>query len=398
MSKRVLLVDDEAGIRKVLGISLTDMGYAVETAADGAEALDLYRKSRPPIVLTDIKMPGMDGIELLHALKSEDPDTEVIMITGHGDLDAAVMSLKYQATDFVAKPINDDVLEIALRRAEERIGMRRQIREYTGNLERLVEEKSREIVEAEKMAAVGQTVADLSHAIKNIAGGLKGGAFVLEKGIELDDREYLRQGWRMLKGNLDKITKLSLDLLDYARSARMNPAWCDPNEPVREVAETLAARIKENGIDLILDLAEDLGEICVDPDAVHRCLLNLVTNAVDACKEAASEPEAPGDGDRIRIETTRPEAGGVIYRISDNGCGMTPEVKEKIFTSFFTTKGTGGSGIGLMLTKKIVDEHGGKIDATSEEGEGAAISLWFPESPKPNPPGPPSLRGKGGGS
>ncbi len=390
-----MLVDDEAGIRKVLGISLMDMGYEVETARDGAEALERFREHRPPVVLTDIKMPGMDGIELLHAIKSEDPDTEVIMITGHGDLDTAVMSLKYEATDFVTKPINDDVMEIALRRAEERIEMRRQIRAYTENLEKLVEEKSREIVEAEKMAAVGQTVADLSHAIKNIAGGLKGGAFVLEKGIELDDKEYLQQGWRMVKGNVDKITKLSLDLLDYARSARMNPAWCDPNEPVREVAETLAARIEENGIDLRLDLADDLGEIYVDPDAVHRCLLNLVTNAVDACKEAASEADAPGDGNRIRIETTRPEGGGVIYRITDNGCGMTPEVKDKIFASFFTTKGTGGSGIGLMLTKKIVDEHGGEIHVSSTEGEGAAISLRFPESQKPNPPGPPSRGGQG---
>jgi signal transduction histidine kinase len=379
MNKRVLLVDDEAGIRKVLGISLMDMGYEVETARDGSEALTLFRQTRPPIVLTDIKMPGMDGIDLLHAVKSEDPDTEVIMITGHGDLDTAVMSLKYEATDFVTKPINDDVLEIALRRAEERIEMRRQIRKYTENLEQLVEEKSREVVEAEKMAAVGQTVADLSHAIKNIAGGLKGGAFVLEKGIELDDKEYLRQGWRMLKGNVDKITKLSLDLLDYARSARMNPDWCDPNEPVREVAETLAARIQENGIGLQLDLAEDLGKIYVDPDAVHRCLLNLLTNAVDACK-AAAEEGGEGDGDRIRIETARAEGGGVIYRISDNGCGMAPEVKEKLFASFFTTKGTGGSGIGLMLTKKILDEHGGTVEVSSEEGEGAAISLWFPKA------------------
>ncbi len=380
MTKRVLLVDDEAGIRKVLGISLGDMGYAVETAADGVEALELFRKTRPPIVLTDIKMPGMDGIQLLHAIKSEAPETEVIMITGHGDLDTAVMSLKYEATDFVSKPINDDVLEIALRRSEERIEMRRQIRAYTENLEQLVEEKSREIVEAEKMAAVGQTVADLSHAIKNIAGGLKGGAFVLEKGIELDDKEYLEQGWRMLKGNVDKITKLSLDLLDYARSARMNPAWCDPNEPVREVADTLAMRMAENAIHLTLDLASDLGKIYVDPDAVHRCLLNLASNAVDACKAAA----ANGGGARakkwIRMETARPEGGGVIYRIIDNGCGMTPEVKDKIFSSFFTTKGVGGSGIGLMLTKKIVDEHGGEIEATSREGEGAAFTIRLPET------------------
>ncbi|MEJ2220888.1 MAG: response regulator, partial [Desulfobacterales bacterium] len=117
MDKKLLLVDDEEGIRKVLGIALSDAGYSVFTAQNGEEALDIFRQEAPPIVLTDIKMPGMDGIELLQKIKHEKPDTEVIMITGHGDMDLAIKSLKYQAIDFVTKPINDDILEIALNRA-----------------------------------------------------------------------------------------------------------------------------------------------------------------------------------------------------------------------------------------------------------------------------------------
>jgi PAS domain S-box-containing protein len=175
MDKKLLLVDDEAGIRKVLGIALSDSGYKVFTAENGEDALTIFRKETPPIVLTDIKMPGMDGIELLKKIKHENPDTEVIMITGHGDMDLAIKSLKYQAIDFVTKPINDDVLEIALNRANEKIRMREQLREYTENLEALVREKSAKLIEIERQVAVGQAVEGLSSALRDIAGDLEGG-------------------------------------------------------------------------------------------------------------------------------------------------------------------------------------------------------------------------------
>lgn len=175
MAKKLLLVDDEEGIRKVLSIALSDSGYTVFTAQNGEEALDIFRRETPPIVLTDIKMPGMDGIELLQTLKQESPDTEVIMITGHGDMELAIKSLKYQAIDFVTKPINDDVLEIALNRAHEKIHMRQQLREYTENLETLVREKSAKLVEIERQVAVGQAVEGLSSAMRDIAVDLEGG-------------------------------------------------------------------------------------------------------------------------------------------------------------------------------------------------------------------------------
>ncbi len=140
-NETLLLVDDEAGIRKVLGISLADAGYHVITAGDGQQALELFRRHQPPIVLTDIKMPGMSGVDLLQAIKTEQPDTEVIMITGHGDMDLAIKSLKMDATDFVTKPINDDILEIALNRARQRIAMRRKMQSYTRQLEAMVQER-----------------------------------------------------------------------------------------------------------------------------------------------------------------------------------------------------------------------------------------------------------------
>jgi len=175
MDKKLLLVDDEEGIRKVLGISLSDLGYQVLTAENGEEALEIFRRENPPIVLTDIKMPVMDGIELLRKIKDESPDSEVIMITGHGDMDLAIKSLKYRAIDFVTKPINDDILEIALGRAHEKIQMRQKLREYTENLEALVQEKSAQLIEIERQVAVDQAVEGLSSMLRNLAGDLEGG-------------------------------------------------------------------------------------------------------------------------------------------------------------------------------------------------------------------------------
>jgi PAS domain S-box-containing protein len=175
MDNSLLLVDDEEDIREVFGIFLADMGYEIFTAENGTEALRIFREKHPPIVLSDIKMPGMDGLELLQIIKKESPDTEVIMITGHGDMDIAIQSLKYEATDFITKPINDDALEISLKRAREKISMRQQLREHTENLEKLVAEQSAKLIEAERLAAIGQAVEGLSSVIWDIAGDLEGG-------------------------------------------------------------------------------------------------------------------------------------------------------------------------------------------------------------------------------
>ena len=173
--KKLLLVDDEEGIRKVLGIALTDLGYHVLTAEDGQQGYDLFCEHNPRIVITDIKMPVMDGIGLLQRIKQENADAEVIVLTGHGDMDLAIKCLKLEATDFVTKPINDDALDIALKRANERIRMRQQLRAYTENLEKLVEEKSAQLVEAERRAAVGQALEGMTKAMHGIASDLDDG-------------------------------------------------------------------------------------------------------------------------------------------------------------------------------------------------------------------------------
>lgn len=133
MKKTILLVDDETDLREVLDISLSHSGYTVFTAENGTQALSILNDNDIPVVITDIKMPGIDGIDLLRKIKGKNRETEVIMLTGHGDLELAIKSLKHEATDFITKPINDDALEMALERAFEKIQMREKLKEYHRN-------------------------------------------------------------------------------------------------------------------------------------------------------------------------------------------------------------------------------------------------------------------------
>lgn len=383
MDRNLLLVDDEEGIRTVLSLSLADAGYVVHTARTGEEALAVFDRVRPGVVLTDIKMPGMDGIELLERLKKRDPDVEVIMITGHGDIDLAIQSIQREAADFVTKPVNDAILEIALKRARERSHLRRQLREYTTNLERMVEEKSRALVRAERLAAAGQAAAGMAHAIKNIAGGLEGCIFLLEQGLKQDRRVYLEQGWEMLKANVEKIKDLSLALLDYSRPEELHFHPTDPAGPLEEIAALMRAQAREQGVDLVLDKAPGMSQALLDPEAMHRCLLNLVVNALDACAERGERPEPC----RVELRVEPDAGGGVRYVVRDNGPGMDADTVDMLFTVFFSTKGGRGTGLGLAASRKIVEQHGGVLEVESAPGRGTTFTARLPR--------PETLRGSG---
>ena len=142
---KLLLIDDEPDILRVLSMSLRADGYEVVSAENGSEGLVAFEKEKPDIVITDIKMPGMDGIEVLKKIKDLNADTEVIIITGHGDIENAIEALKHGASDFINKPVRDEALSIALGRAREKYDIKQQLKEYTTDLERKVDEATREL-------------------------------------------------------------------------------------------------------------------------------------------------------------------------------------------------------------------------------------------------------------
>ncbi|MCP4020880.1 MAG: response regulator, partial [Desulfobacteraceae bacterium] len=349
---QLLIVDDEEGIRKVLKITLEHSGYKVFLASDGEAGLKIFKKIKPQIVITDIKMPGVDGIALLKAIKEIAPETEVIMITGHGDMDLAVTSLQYEAADFITKPIDNEELELSVEKAVERIFINQKIKTYMDDLEHIIEEKDRKLSESEKLVTIGHTIAGMSHAIKNIAGGLKGSSFILEQGIAQENREYLKQGWEMMKGNINKITNLSLDLLNYAKTTQLVFKPVDPNKPVREVKDLMEYKASEKEVDFDVVTMANKEPVHMDADAIHSAILNLVTNAFDAMNTSWEDA-------RQKRVSLKVQAGSdhILYTVKDNGCGMNKNIKNALFKEFITTKGSHGTGFGLMTTKKIIQEH-----------------------------------------
>lgn len=175
MSERLLLVDDEAESRRFLGQFLADLGYEVHVAENGEKALDVFASLQPTIVLADIDMPVLGGVELLKRIKAGFPDTEVVMLAGQGDMDQAVGCLQYEAADCVTKPVNLDMLDAALKRIEEKLSLRRELCQYTQNLEKLVSEKSRRVVELERQLAAGQMVETMCQAIAGLSADLGNG-------------------------------------------------------------------------------------------------------------------------------------------------------------------------------------------------------------------------------
>jgi PAS domain S-box-containing protein len=280
---KLLLVDDEEGIRKVLKLSLEDIGYTVFTAESAARALEIFRKIHPLIVLTDIKMPGMDGIDLLQQIKKEIPDTEVIMITGHGDMDLAIKSLQNEAVDFVTKPIDEQVLEIALKRAHEKIDMRNQLRQYTENLENLVQEQSARLVEAERQLAVGQALTGLSSAIRGIAGDLDGDIRYFNEMpcyVSVHNRELkIVETNQLFKQRIgDRLGHNSWEIYAHSASDRRNcptaltfktrrgqrirdTIRCSDGQMLPVIIHTAPITNQEGQLELVLEIAADITEV-----------------------------------------------------------------------------------------------------------------------------------------
>lgn len=379
----ILLVDDEEGIRNVLNITLTHAGFKVMLAPDGDTGFKVFKAQKPEIVITDIKMPGIDGIELLRQIKQISPETEVIMITGHGDMDFAVKSLQHEASDFITKPIDSEELELSVKKAVDRISINSRIKTYMDDLELLIREKDKAIDESQSLITIGQTVAGMSHVIKNIAGGLKGSSFILEQGIENENREYLVKGWEMMKGNIDKITNLSLDLLNYAKTSRLKLKKINPIQPVLELMDLLKPRAIEKKIIFTLSPLDEEYFVLVDKDAIYNAIFNLVTNAFDSFeKNMGNEKKIEKSETEEKVKkvtiSMEKETDWIVYQVIDNGKGMDENISQSLFKEFITTKGAHGTGFGLMTTKKIIDEHQGKIFFTNKKGKGSVFTIKLP--------------------
>jgi signal transduction histidine kinase len=391
--KKLLIIDDERPILEMLEISLISEGYEVFTAESGKTGLEIFGQENPKLVLTDIKMPGMDGIEVLKRIKEKDSEAEVIVITGHGDMDSAVAALRCGASDFLTKPIRDEVLMLVLERAKQKISIAQQLKDHAENLEQTVEKRTRELrkaqkdlVKSERLATIGETVAGLAHYIKNILNGLRGGMYKVNSAMAKHKPEQMKDGWDMVQRNIEKVSQLVLDLLSYSKERSPERKTCSPNQIVTEVVELLQQKADENSIKLNVLCDPNIKEADFDPKGIHDALLNLVSNAIDACVYDEDTSKSWKVTIKTGMETTDSGKEKILFEVSDNGCGMSPEVQSKVFTRFFSTKKGQGTGLGLLITQKIIQEHGGKINLESKDGIGTKFKLSMYAKPSQGNP------------
>ena len=486
MTAKILIVDDEPGIRNVLKISLTDAGYETLTADDGKKAAALVKENNFDIVLTDIRMPGLDGIALLKQIKKNRPDTEVIMITGHGDYRLAIESLKLDAVDFISKPIDNDVLGIALKRATDRIEARNQIRSYTRDLEIRVEEKTKKLAESEKryiqlfnespsyitiqdrdlnivetnrifkahfdfkpgmtcheiykgrqapcpecpvektfkdgkshtaemdvvlrdgslkniiiqtsaiqddqgnithvmemstdvtmihelqdhLVSLGLHIGSVSHGLKQLVTGIDGGAYLVESGLKKNHSQQISDGWDIVKTKISETRDMVMNILYHAKKRKPELSPIPLSGLIDEIVSSIAGKVEQEDIELTVSKPDNDIELLIDRMAIFAAFRSLLENAVDACLAT----------DRKGAISVRAEAGPgrIIFFIRDNGKGLPPDRKEKIFDLFYSDKGSKGTGLGLFIAARSIKQHKGSISVDSSPGEFTEFKVILP--------------------
>jgi signal transduction histidine kinase len=225
------------------------------------------------------------------------------------------------------------------------------------------------MLQAERLAAIGQTIAALSHHIKNILQGLRSGNDILKMGLTEKNDKLIQQGWRTAEKNQARIYDLVMDMLSYSKDRVPSVEPTDVNALVKDVAELLEPRAQELNIKLELNLGENLPLVLADAEGIHRALLNIAGNALDAVEGRPTPQVTLG---------TRGDDAWLRIVVLDNGVGIPPEQAKEVFKPFVSSKGSRGTGLGLPVSRKILREHGGDITLQSQPGVGSKFTLRLP--------------------
>jgi PAS domain S-box-containing protein len=251
------------------------------------------------------------------------------------------------------------------------------IRNESGKIEKVVEMSTditmiREL--QDKLSDVGLLIGSISHGIKGLLNGLDGGIYLVNTGLKNNDRERIDRGWEMALRNLGRIRSLVMDILYYAKDRE--PEWqlVTAKELIEEICGMIGEKAEKLRISLERKIDPDAGKFEADLTSVRSLFVNLLENALDACRIDRS-----GDAHTVTVEVAgAPDE--VVFTLSDNGVGMSREAREKAFSLFFSSKGAGGTGLGLFIANKIAQAHGGTIAIESTEGEGSRFTVKLPRT------------------
>lgn len=229
-----------------------------------------------------------------------------------------------------------------------------------------------------QLASIGLLVGSISHGIKGLLTGLDGGIYLVNSGFAKDKRDRVEKGWEMVQRNVERIRTMVLDILYYAKDRELAIDDVDLAAMVEELRPGLEKKASDIDVSLSLEIGDDLGTIEGDTNALRAMLLNLLENSLDACRMDQAKT-----GHMLRLAIRRADPW-MVLEIEDNGIGMDRETREKLFSLFFSSKGIKGTGLGLFISNKIVDKHGGSIRVDSEPGRGARFLIRLPLEARPS--------------
>lgn len=395
---KILVIDDEQIIRERLKKLLELDGYEAHIAENGPKGLEIFKVQKPEIVLVDIKMPGMDGIEVLNEIKKIQNQTEVIIITGHGGIETAIEALRKGAFDYITKPIEYDELEIDIKKALEKQEMQKKLNEYVQHLEEMVEERTRnlretqdQLIQSAKMAVVGQLAAGIGHEINNPLNRITMNIQMMMDNQRLDEKT--RKKIEIVDKSADRIAGIVKSLLSFSRKeGKENLSSVSINVLIEETLKLMEHQMMLSNIEVIKEFDPALPEIKAIPNQMEEVFLNLLNNAFHAMPEGGKLRIVTSRGvwtedDEKKHPRKRMDDGGAIpvgkeiigIKFSDTGSGIRAEHLSKIFTPFFTTREVGkGTGLGLYLVYTLVRNHRGEIEVESATGKGTTFTITLP--------------------
>ncbi|MHC4941625.1 MAG: PAS domain S-box protein [Planctomycetota bacterium] len=232
------------------------------------------------------------------------------------------------------------------------------------------------LIQSEKFVAIGQAVTGIQHAIKNMLNALKGGAYLLNSGIAKNNRDRLEEGWQMVEEGITRISNLSLNMLNYAKEWKLELEEVDLTSLIQKINRVFGETANKEGVAFRSDFSGPQLPVICDPSLIHMAVMDIVSNALDACT-LKDYPEGEDAEITISVYLQRDVEASVI-EISDNGIGMNQEIMKNLFTPFFSTKKQWGTGLGLALTSKIINMHGGEILFDSKPDLGAVFRIVLP--------------------
>jgi signal transduction histidine kinase len=367
---RLLLVDDETDFRTPLAKRMQKRGITVFQAGGGEEGLALLADHPVDVVVMDVKMPGMSGIEALDRIKAMEIETEVILLTGHAATQDGVDGIKSGAFDYLSKPVAFEHLLGKIRQAHDKIMAARQKREAAEYKARI----RQQMIATERLAALGTLAAGVAHEINNPLAIINESAGYLSQLLEkkelaeMPHREAFEKALSKIESGVKRARNITHQLLDSVRKSEPLLAEIDLGELVGETIRLFRREVRDRRIDVLLTGADEPSPIWTDPDQLRQVLINLLSNAIHAVSDQGQIT--------VRIEA---DAGGASVSIDDDGPGIPREHLEKIFEPFFSTKPPGeGTGLGLFVTREIVEKLGGTVAVDSHVGQGSRFTVQIP--------------------